>query len=121
MSDFFDKYLNIPKMMEEKRKYKLQMERVNAFPEDYRFVFEKIQHYIWMHVRGDGMDMLKVHYDLVDLFAEGVANNMPVLAITGDDVAGFCDELIRNTQSYTEKWRQNLNADIQKRLRKGKK
>jgi DNA-binding ferritin-like protein (Dps family) len=119
MADFFDKYFNIPKIMEEKRKYKLQMERIKNFPDDYQFVFEKIQHYMWMFAGGDGMDMLKIQYDLIDLFEEGVANSKHVLEITGDDVAGFCDELIRDAKTYTDKWRQDLNSDIKKRLGKG--
>lgn len=116
MSDFFDKYFNIPKIMEEKRNYKIQMERVKKLPEDYQFVFEKIQHYMWMFAGGDGMDMLNIQYDLIDLFEDGALHGKHVLEITGNDVAAFCDELIRNAKTYTEKWRQDLNTDIQKKF-----
>ncbi|MCL2153967.1 MAG: DUF1048 domain-containing protein [Oscillospiraceae bacterium] len=118
MSNFFDKYLNIPKIMEGKRKYKAHMARVKALPEDYQFVFDKIQHYMWMHAGGDGMDILKIHYDLIQLFEESAATGMHILSVTGDDVAAFCDELLRNAKTYTENWRENLNRDIMRKLGK---
>lgn len=118
MPDFFSKYFNIKKIREEKREYKQQMARVKALPEDYQFVFEKIQHYMWMHADGDGMDMLKIHMDLIDLFEERAANGKHVLEITGEDVAGFCDELLRNAKTWIEDWPQKLNRDIAKRFGK---
>lgn len=117
-SDFFNTYLNPIKIMESKREYKEQMARVRALPEDYQFVFEKIQHYMWMYAGGDGMDMLKIHYDLIELFEDGVANNRHVLDITGKDVAGFCDELLRNAKTWTESWPTKLNREIAQKFGK---
>lgn len=116
MRDFFDKYLNPFKIMESKREYKQQMARVEALPEAYQFVFGKMQHYMWMHAGGDGMDMLKICYDLIELFEDGAANDKHVLDLTGEDVAGFCDELLRSAKTYTEDWREKLNRDILKKV-----
>ena len=60
--------------------------------------------------------MMKIHYDLIELFEAGAAEGKPVLEITGEDVAAFCDELLRSTSTYTENWREALNRDIQKKL-----
>ena len=73
---------------------------------------------MWMFAAGAGYDMLKVHYDLIELFEEGAANGRHVLEITGEDVAAFCDELLRNATTYTENWRESLNRDILKELGK---
>lgn len=116
MSNFFDNYLNIKKMVESKREYKEQMARVDAMPEDYQFVFKKIQGHMWMFAAGAGYDMMKIHYDLIDLFELGVASGKKVLEITGDDVAIFCDELMKNTETYTENWRDKLNREITEKL-----
>lgn len=112
MLDFFKKIIG------DKKEYKNMMARVEAMPKDYRFVFKKIQNYMWSHAGGDGMDMLKVQYDLIDLFETGVADGKRVLEITGEDVAGFCDELLLNTKTWTTDWHEKLNHDIKKKLGK---
>ena len=120
MSEFFDNYFNIKKMIESKREYKQQMARVKALPKDYQYVFKKIQSHMWMFAAGSGYDMMKIHYDLIELFEAGAAEGKHVLEITGEDVAAFCDELLRSARTYTEDWREALNRDIQKKLGKGK-
>ena len=120
MSEFFDNYFNIKKMVESKREYKQQMARVEALPKDYQYVFKKIQGHMWMFAAGSGYDMMKIHYDLIELFESGAAEGKHVLEITGEDVASFCDELLRSASTYTENWREALNRDILKKLGKGK-
>jgi DNA-binding ferritin-like protein (Dps family) len=119
MSDFFDHYFNIKKILESKREYKRQMTRVESLPSDYRYVFKKIQSHMWMFAAGSGYDMLKIHYDLIELFEEGAANGKRVLEVTGEDVAAFCDELLRGAKTYTEDWREKLNRDILVKVGKG--
>lgn len=106
----------LKKMIGDKKEYKMMMARVDAMPEDYQFVFEKIQKYMWNFAAGDGYDMLKIHYDLIDLFEAGAAEGKKVLEITGEDVASFCDELLENAKTYTAKWREDLNESIMKEL-----
>ena len=118
MSEFFDNYFNIRKIIGSKREYKRQMARVKALPEDYQYVFKKIQGHMWMFAAGAGYDMMKIHYDLIELFETGAAEGKSVLEITGEDVAAFCEELLRSTGTYTENWREALNRDIQKKLGK---
>jgi DNA-binding ferritin-like protein (Dps family) len=120
MSDFFDNYLNIRKIRRNKREYRDQMARVETLPEDYQYVFKKIQKHMWMFAGGSGYDMMEIHYGLIDLFESGAASGKPVLEITGSDVAAFCDELMRNATTYTEGWREKLNRDIAKKLGEGR-
>lgn len=120
MSEFFDNYLNVNKMIESNREYKQQMARVKVLPEDYQYVFKKIQKHMWMFAAGAGYDMVKIHSDLIELFEAGAAEGKPVLEITGEDVAAFCDELLRSASTYTENWREALNRDIQKKFGKRK-
>lgn len=116
MSDFFNDYFNIKRMIKEKRKYKQQMARVNALPEDYQFVFKKIQSHMWMFTAGAGYDMMEIHNDLIDLFESSAANGKKVLEVTGDDVAAFCEELMKNCKTYTESWHDKLNREIHKKI-----
>ena len=111
--------LNIfKKIIVDKKEYKMMMARVDALPNDYQFVFKKIQHYMFSRSGGDGMDILKVQYDLIDLFETGVADGKGVLEITGADVAEFCNELLRYTKTWTEDWSEKLNRDINNKLGK---
>lgn len=116
MSNFFDDYFNIKKMIKSKREYKEQMTRVKALPEDYQYVFKKIQEYMWKFTAGSGYDMMKIHYNLIELFESGAASGKHILEITGKDVAAFCDDLLQSTQTYTANWHKTLNHKIMKKL-----
>jgi DNA-binding ferritin-like protein (Dps family) len=118
--DFLNDYFNPIHMAREKRKYRQMQKRAKALPEEYRYVYHKIQNYMWMHSGGSGMDMLPIFTDLLDLFESGAAEGKRVLQITGEDVAEFCDELLRNAKTYTQKWHDDLNRDILKKLGKGR-
>lgn len=102
----------------EKREYRQMMARVDALPEDYSFVFKKIQHYMWSFASGSGMDIMLIFTDLIDLFEEGAAESKRVLEITGEDVAAFSDELLRNAATFPRKWQEALNRDIMKKIGK---
>ena len=109
----------IKRMISEKKEYREQMARIEALPEDYRFVFEKIHGYIWSFAGGDGSDMLKTQMELIDLFEVSSANGKNVLEVTGEDVIGFCDEFLRDTKKWTDKFRGKLNRDMINKLGNG--
>ncbi|MCT1539259.1 MULTISPECIES: DUF1048 domain-containing protein [Lysinibacillus] len=106
------------KMMGDKKEYKMMMARVEQLPEDYQFVFKKIQNYMWNFTVGNGMDMLHMQYELIELFEAGAAEGRKVLEITGEDVASFADELVANVKTYIAKYREDLNQSILNRLGK---
>lgn len=118
MNEFFDNYFNVRKMIESKCEYKESMDRVKKLPEDYQYVFKKIQSHMWNFASGAGYDMMVIHNDLIDLFEESALNGSDVLEVTGDDVASFCEELLRNASTYTEDWRTKLNNDIHHKLKR---
>ena len=120
MKQFFDQYFNFSKMVKNKRKYKKEMQRVKDLPKDYQYVFKQIQNQMWKFGCGSGYDMMEVQCDLIDLFEESAADGKNVLEITGKDVAGFVDELLKNTRTYTQDWRNKLNKKINKKLRDDK-
>lgn len=106
----------LKKIIGEKKKYRQMMARVHALPEDYQFVYKKIQRYMWNFAAGSGYDMMEIQYELIDLFESGAASGKHVLDVTGNDVAEFSDELLRNAKTYTENWRNALNRDIAKKF-----
>jgi DNA-binding ferritin-like protein (Dps family) len=118
LREFLNEYFNFRHIAREKRKYKQQEARVEALPEDYRYVYRQIQQYMWSNSGGSGMDMLPIFADLLDLFETAAAEGKPVLDVTGNDVVAFCDELLRNAKTYTGKHHEALNRDIRNKLGK---
>lgn len=102
----------------EKREYKALQAKINALPKEYGYTYRKIEHYMWAHAGGDGMDVLAILTDVYDLFEAGVAQGKSVLEVTGEDVADFADELLRSAKTWTTNQHDALNRDIQRMLGK---
>ena len=94
------------------------MARVNALPRDYRYVFKKIQNHMWQFAAGAGYDMIEVQGGLLELFEQGVTDGKNVLDVTGKDVAGFCDELLKSVNTTKSKHKDKFNRDILDKLDK---
>lgn len=104
----------IKRIKNDKKIYKDHLAFVESLPEDYRFVFRRMKEYIWSFAGGTGMDTLQTEYELAKLFAEASQNGFSVLDVTGKDVAGFCDDLIRDNKSWMDSNRRRLNTYIAK-------
>lgn len=109
MSDFLKKIIG------DKQEWRAMEARAKALPKDYQIVYDEIKPYMW---KASGQDSLDVFKGILDLFEEGAANGRSALEITGDDVAAFCDGLIEGAKTYADKWREDLNSDIAKKLGK---
>ena len=101
---------------EGKRRYREYRRRIDELPEDYSFVFKKLEDYMFRFVGGDGMDMTDLCSGLLEMFEAGAVDGKPVRDIIGDDPTAFCDELIRSAKTWTDKWRSGLNESISRRL-----
>jgi DNA-binding ferritin-like protein (Dps family) len=82
----------LTKVLGDKKEWRSMEARADALPRDYRIVYAEIKPYLFRFASGDGMD------------------------ITGEDVAAFCDKRLRDTPSYTDKWRASLNRDVADKL-----
>lgn len=109
-------YINPKQILEDKREYRRMMTRVDALPEDYRFAYNKIQHYMWKFVSGGGLDIVALQADLLELFEEGAAEGKNVYDITGEDVAAFCDDLLTGAKTYQSTKQDALNRAIMGKL-----
>lgn len=68
--------------------------------------------------RSSGISTIDPFKVLIDLFEESAANGTRVLEIIGDDVAAFCDELVKGEKTYFVDLRKKLNRNIAKKLEK---
>lgn len=108
----------LKKIIGDKREWRRMEARAKALPQDYQVVYREIMNYLFKFSAGSGLDTMDVLRDLLGLFEEGAANRKGVLEITGQDVATFCNELLKNTKTYTANWGVALNRNIAKKLSK---
>lgn len=106
----------LTKIIGDKQEWRRMEARANALPRDYRIVYGEMKSYMWRFTAGDGMDIVAVLEDVLVLFETSAAQNKSAMDVTGPDVAAFCDERLRGTTSYVDKWRTSLNRDVAKKL-----
>ena len=107
----------LKKIIGDKKEWRRMEARAAALPRDYRIVYDEIKKYLFKFSAGSGMDTIAVLEDLLGLFETGAADGRRALDVTGEDVAAFSDELLRNTKTYTAKWHEELNRGVRQKLR----
>ncbi|MFA6198146.1 MAG: DUF1048 domain-containing protein [Patescibacteria group bacterium] len=111
----------LKKIIGDKKAWKEMEARAKVMPRDYQVVYGEIKKYLWKYPAGTGMDTVSILEGLLGLFETGSADGKNALEITGEDVAAFCDELLKNTKTYTGNWREALNRDVMKKIGSGQK
>ena len=86
--------MGIQDIIEGKKQWRAHMARVKALPPDYQIVYKEIQRYLFKIGPIDVPDGPLLS-GIVDFFEEGVAVGKGVLELIGNDVAAFCDDLVR--------------------------
>ncbi|MGL5380312.1 DUF1048 domain-containing protein [Clostridium sp.] len=101
--------MSIRDIIEGKKEWRAHMDRIKALPKDYQIVYNEIQKYLYKVgpvELSEGIDLL---VGIVDLFEEGSSLGKSVLEVTGNDVAVFCDDLIKDSKTYAEIYQESLN------------
>jgi len=92
--------------------------RVKALPQDYQIVYKEIQKYLFKVGLVELTEMTGLLSGIVDLFEEGAASGKSVLEMTGNDVAAFCDELIKDSKTYANIYQESVDQDVHKAMKK---
>ncbi|MEU6137610.1 DUF1048 domain-containing protein [Nocardioides sp. NPDC047086] len=105
----------LTRLIGDKKDWKRMEARATQLPADYRTVYAEMKNYLWRFTTGDGMDIVAILRDILDLFETEAANARAVLEVTGPDLAAFCDtRLPEQHDAYRAKLRANLNEVAQK-------
>ena len=100
---------------EEKREYKAIKSRAKKLPKSYVNAYDAMGKYL--NVCG-GLtswdDFKRVYTCILDLLEEGASYNIKVSDLVGDDASVFCDDLVRNSKTWKDKYRKRLNKKIKK-------
>ena len=102
--------MGIQDIIEGKRQFRAHMARVRALPPDYRIVYKEIQRYLFKVGPVDVFDGLLLS-GIVDFFEEGVTAGKGVLELIGNDVAAFCDDLVKDTRTCADIYQKSVSGE----------
>jgi len=71
---------------------------------------EEIQRYLFK-VRPIDLPDGPLHSGIVDFFEEGVAADKGVLELIGNDVAAFCDDLVKDSRTYADIYQESISGE----------
>lgn len=94
--------------------------RVKELPADYQEAWNKINVQLWPHSDFTGRNLMPILEGVLGLLEETAAEGQAVHEVLGDDLKGFCSALVgeEGAKSYRDKWREQLNHNIAKKLSK---
>ncbi|PRY41725.1 DUF1048 domain-containing protein [Umezawaea tangerina] len=99
--------MGIRDIVEGKKQWWAHVARVKALPPDYRIVYQEMQRYLFKIGPAD----TSLLADVVDFFEEGAAAGKGVRQLIGDDVAAFCDDLVKGSPTYAEVRRESAGGE----------
>jgi DNA-binding ferritin-like protein (Dps family) len=102
--------VGIHDIIEGKRQFRAHMARVKALPPDYQIVYKEMQKYLFKVGPIDLFDG-RLLSGIVDFFEEGVAAGKGVLELIGDDVAAFCDGLVKDARTYADIYQESISGE----------
>jgi DNA-binding ferritin-like protein (Dps family) len=102
--------VSIQDVIEGKKKWRAHMARVKALPPDYQIVYKQSQRYLFKVGPIDVWDG-RLLSGVVDFFEEGVANGKGVLELIGNDVAAFCDDLVKDSRTYAGIYQESISGE----------
>ena len=101
--------MGIQDIIEGKKQWRAHVARVKALPPDYQIVYREMQKYLFKVGPVDLPDG-RLLPAIVDFFEEGVAAGKGVLELIGNDVAAFCDDLIKDSRTYADVYQESISG-----------
>ncbi len=102
------------------KEFKAFESRTKNLPADYQAAWEEIKANLWPHSDLTGRNLMPILDGVLCLLEETAADGQSVQEVLGDDIKGFCSALAgeEGAKSYRDKWREQLNNNIAKKLGK---
>jgi DNA-binding ferritin-like protein (Dps family) len=102
------------------KEFKIFESRVKKLPADYQAAWGEIFKNLCPHSDFTGRNLMQILDGVLSLLEEAAADGQSVQEVLGDDINGFCSALAgeEGAKSYRDKWREQLNNNIAKKLGK---
>lgn len=94
--------------------------RVKKLPADYQAAWREINVNLWSRSDFTGRNLMPILEGVLGLFEETAADGQNVQEVLGGDIKGFCSALAgeEGAKSFRDKWREQLNKNIARKLGK---
>jgi DNA-binding ferritin-like protein (Dps family) len=102
--------VGIRDLIEGKKQWRAHVARVKALPPDYQIVYKAMQKYLFKVGPVDLLDG-DLLAGIVDFFEEGVVAGKGVLELIGNDVAAFCDDLIKDERTHANVYQESISGE----------
>lgn len=100
------------------REYKAFDARASALPADYQAAWEQINRNLMPYGNLSGRNLMPILDGALGLLEETAADGQSVHDALGDDIQGFCAAIAggEGAKGFQDKWRNQLNKNIAKKL-----
>ena len=110
--------MRIQDIIEGKKEWRAHVTRIKALPKDYQIVYKEIQKYLFKVGPVELTEGIGLLSGIIDLFEEGAYLGKGVLEVTGNDVAAFCDDLIKDSKTYADIYQESVDKKVNKAMKK---
>ncbi|MGA5313979.1 DUF1048 domain-containing protein [Streptomyces pseudogriseolus] len=92
--------------------------RAEALPEDHRAAWEQMKVHLFPHGDLTGRNLTPIFDAALGLLEETAADGLSVREVLGDDIQGFCAALAggKGARTYRDRWREQLNSNVARKL-----
>jgi len=103
-----------------RREFKISESRVKKLPADYQAAWEEINANLLLHGDFTGRNLMPILDGVLGLLEETAADGQSAQNVLGEDIKGFCAALAgeEGAKSFRDKWRDQLNRNIARKLGK---
>ncbi|RUT36571.1 DUF1048 domain-containing protein [Paenibacillus zeisoli] len=94
--------------------------RAKKLPADYQAAWEEIKANLWSYSSFTGRNLMPILDGVLGLLEESAVDGQRVDEVLDNDIKGFCSALAgeEGAKSYRDKWREQLNYNVAKKLGK---
>ncbi|CAM4079349.1 DUF1048 domain-containing protein [Kibdelosporangium persicum] len=100
------------------REFKAFEARAGALPADYRAAWNQIKFQLLPYGNFTGRNLMPVLDSALGLLEQTAADGQGIHDVLGDDIPGFCAALAggEGARSYRDRWREQLNRNVARKL-----
>ncbi|MEY9911395.1 DNA-binding ferritin-like protein (Dps family) [Catenulispora sp. MAP12-49] len=93
--------------------------RATALPAEYQAAWERIRADLLPSADFSGRNLMPILDGVLGLLEESAGEGLGIAEVLGEDIDGFAAALVDGgdqARSYRDKWREQLNRDVAKKL-----